>query len=87
MTRERDGNDGTYVYEPATAADDEEGLDTRQSWVLVAALAFAGIVAPAIVYVWPPSFLGFKNAYMAAAMVPALLLAVVALWSVQVTRS
>jgi len=66
---------------------DDDGLDERQSWVLVGAIAFAGIVAPAIVYLWPPSFLGFKNAYMAAAMVPAIVLAVAAIWSAKAARS
>lgn len=87
MARERDDDGGTYLHDPVTVADDEDGLDDRQSWVLVVTLVFAGIVAPTVVYVWPPSFLGYRNAYMAVAMVPALILAVVALWSVQATRS
>jgi len=72
----------TYVHRPASD-DADGGLDRRQSWLLVGVVAFAGIVAPLAVYLWPPSFLGYKNAYMAAAMVPALVLAVAALWSVQ----
>ncbi|WP_435099871.1 hypothetical protein [Halarchaeum sp. P4] len=76
-----------YVHEPASAESDAEGLSERQSWLLVGVLAFAGIVAPGIVYLWPPAFLSFENAYMAAAMVPALILAVAALWSVQASRN
>ncbi|GGM56150.1 hypothetical protein J2752_000835 [Halarchaeum rubridurum] len=88
MARERDDDErGTYLHDPVTVADDEEGLDDRQSWALVATLVFAGLVAPTVVYLWPPSFLGYRNAYMAVAMVPALILAVVGLWSVQATRS
>lgn len=77
----------TYVHEPANPDGDADGLSERQSWILVGVVAFAGIVAPAVVYVWPPAFLGFENAYMAAAMVPALILAVAALWSVQASRT
>jgi len=88
--------DGEYVggdEEPdgeadgATAVHPEEAdreFDWR-GWTLVAAILFAFVVAPGIIYLYPrvgPVLgLTFYDTYLALPMVPAIVLAALAVWA------
>lgn len=56
-------------------------------WLVVAVLFLAGIVAPALLY-WAGQTgdlqalgLGFRSTYLAIPMIPAILLAIIGIWS------
>ncbi|MFB6105348.1 MAG: hypothetical protein ABEJ70_00095 [Halobacteriaceae archaeon] len=57
-----------------------DGLDARQSWGLVVALLVCLVGFPVAILVWPPTFLPFHDAYLALAMVPAVLFGLVGVW-------
>ena len=71
-----------YVHEPegasgsAASADDEFG---RRGWLLVAAIFLAFVVVPLLIYFRPPG-LPFRFAYLVLPLVPAVLLAALAVW-------
>ena len=71
-----------YVHEPegapaaATASSDEFG---RRGWLLVAAVFVAFVVVPLVIYFRPPG-LPFQFAYLVLPLVPAVLLAALAVW-------
>lgn len=75
-----DGAAGTADAGGTAGGDD--GLDARQGWVVVALVAVCFVVFPLAVFLRPPEFLGFEDAYMVTAMVPGLLLGLVGLWAV-----
>ncbi len=76
--------DESYVYEPAVAettppAEREFG---RQGWLLVAAVVVAFLVIPGVIYLNVVGVLGFpfRVAFLALPMLPAIALAVLAVW-------
>ena len=82
--------DDTYVHEPesmgstsaptnANASPDgtTESDGDRQGWLLIGAIVLAFVVAPALIWLRPPA-LPFKMAYLVLPLVPAILLATVA---------
>lgn len=76
----------TYAHEPETVTtdpegDDSKGLSNREGWLIAGALAVLLVGSPVAVYLWPPGFLGFRDAYLAVAMVPGFLLGVLGLWA------
>lgn len=83
----------TYTHEPGALADDADtespdaetddskGLSNREGWLVVGALLVLLVGAPVVVYLWPPGFLGFRDAYLAVAMVPGFLLGLLGLWT------
>lgn len=96
MSGEGSGDDGSTVTvttsEPPVDADtaaDEEGLG-RAGWVLVAAVVVAVLVVPGAIYLWPAGgrVLGatYRSAMLVLPMVPALILGLIAVWSMRDRR-
>lgn len=89
--------DGGYVHVPGGADEGDGGAPTapasepepdgfgRKGWALTAALFMCVLVIPGIIYVYPyaAGALGFSffATYLALPLVPALLLGLVAVWS------
>jgi hypothetical protein len=78
------GTEESYVYEPAVAevtppADREFG---RQGWLLVAAVVVAFLVIPVTIYLNAAGVIAlpFRFAFLALPMIPAVMLAVLAVW-------
>jgi len=81
----------TYTHEPGAFADDSEssdaesddsaGLSNREGWLIAGALAVLLVGSPMAAYLWPPGFLGLRDAYLAVAMVPGFLLGLLGLWA------
>ena len=76
--------DDTYVHEPdsmgTTSAGTEEqrGTDGNpQGWLLIGAIVLAFVVAPALIWLQPLA-LPFKFAYLVLPLIPAFLLATLA---------
>ena len=67
----------------------EEGLG-RSGWVLVAAVVVAVLVIPGMVYLWPAGGRVFGATYRTAMlvlpMIPALILGLIAVWSMRDRR-
>jgi hypothetical protein len=91
-----DGDDGPTVTvttgEAPTDADadaPEEGLG-RAGWVLVAAVVVAVLVIPGLVYLWPAGGRVFGTTYRTAMlvlpMIPAVILGLIAVWSMRDRR-
>ncbi|WP_129113397.1 hypothetical protein [Halegenticoccus tardaugens] len=83
-------NDGGYVHRPGTVAAGESSESKpagfgRAGWVLVAAVVLSFLVIPGVIYLVPtaPAELGmsFFATMLVLPMVPALLLGLVAVWS------
>ena len=76
-------DDDRNVHEPDDApsstpsSDDEFG---RRGWLLVAAMVVAFVVVPLVIYVRPPG-VPFQFAYLVLPLVPAVLLALLAVWA------
>ena len=81
--------DDTYVHEPESmgtasattnASADPDGAESdgdAQGWLLIGAIVLAFVVAPALIWLRPPA-LPFKMAYLVLPLVPAILLATIA---------
>lgn len=68
------------VREAPRADEPEEELG-RRGWVLVGVVFLSFVVIPGIILVRPPALLDFFTAYLGLALVPALLMGVVAVWA------
>ncbi|SEA07302.1 hypothetical protein SAMN04488065_1696 [Haloplanus vescus] len=72
-----------------TASDSDDDLG-RAGWVLVAAVVVAVLVVPVSIYLWPAggAVLGatYRSAMLVLPMVPAVLLGLVAVWSMRDRR-
>ncbi|ELY82812.1 hypothetical protein C487_00995 [Natrinema pallidum DSM 3751] len=66
--------------EPPHPATVDREFDWR-GWVLVGVLCFAFLVAPAAIYLVPPGAEGYRFALLILPLVPALLLAITAVWA------
>jgi len=79
----------TVSAESASGDSATEGLG-RAGWVLVAAVVVAVLVVPAAIYLWPAGgrVLGadYRTAMLVLPMFPALLLGLVAVWSMRDRR-
>jgi len=88
--------DGGYVHVPGTEGDGDPAADSdgdeptadgfgRKGWALTAVLFTCVLVIPGIIYVYPYAAgafgLTFFATYLALPLVPALLLGLVAVWS------
>jgi len=60
---------------------DDGNLDARTSWFLVATLAVCFLGFPLAILLWPPTFVPYRDAFLGLAMVPALLLGLVGVWT------
>lgn len=73
--------------EPATTADDEPSAAAeRRGTVLVVAIAFATLVIPGAIYLYPALLadrVPFLVAMLALPFVPAVLLGLIAVWSMK----
>jgi len=82
----RPGGDPPHDDDPAS---DDAGLGWV-GWVLVAAVVLAVLVIPGAIYLWPAggTVLGahYRTAMLVLPMVPAVLLGVVAVWSMKNRR-
>ncbi|MFB6101933.1 MAG: hypothetical protein ABEJ73_05150 [Haloplanus sp.] len=71
-------------------ADPDDPDLGRKGWVLVAAVVVAVLIVPLSIYLWPAagSVLGanYRSAMLVLPMLPAILLGVVAVWSMTVGR-
>jgi hypothetical protein len=85
--------DAGPVIEPDSdgrgATDSPSGLG-RAGWVLVAAVVVAVLVVPGVVYLWPAGerVLGanYRTAMLVFPMIPAVILGIVAVWSMKDRR-
>ncbi|SNR31332.1 hypothetical protein [Halorubrum vacuolatum] len=85
------GTDGGYVHTPdgerVDTGPDEPAADGfgRQGWALTAALIVCVLVIPGIIYAYPyaaGSFgLSFFGTYLVLPLIPAVLLGLIAVWS------
>lgn len=81
----RDGGDkddtdpDRWLREPVHPEAADRQFDWR-GWVLVAAIVVAFVVAPVSILLWPPGY-NYFVALLILPLVPALLLAVVAVWA------
>ena len=80
-------DDSPTDADPATPpAPDHEGLG-RQGWVLVVAVVLAVLVVPLTVYLRPGvGGAHYRTAMLVLPMLPAVLLGLVAVWSMRVGR-
>ncbi|MFP8954678.1 hypothetical protein ACLI4Z_17175 [Natrialbaceae archaeon A-arb3/5] len=68
-----------WVDEPAHPATADREFDWR-GWVLVGVIVFAFVVAPVAIMLWPPG-VSYLFALLILPLVPAVLLAVTAVWA------
>lgn len=64
---------------PTGPPNDDADLDPRWQWVVVGTVATMLVAVPAVILVWPPTLLSFRDAYLALALVPGLVLGILAL--------
>lgn len=80
---EGDGTDDVLEPDPISSADDREF--GRRGWILVGAIVVSFILIPGILVAFPyigPRFgLGYQQAYLVLPLVPAVVLAVIAVWA------
>ncbi len=74
----RNGADESERHDRHPEGTDRE-FDWR-GWILVGAIVVAFVIAPVTIVLWPPD-VGFRFAYLVLPMLPALLLAIVAVWA------
>lgn len=72
-------DDDQWLHEPADPDAADRTFDWR-GWVLVGTIVFAFLVAPGAILLWPPNY-NYLVALLILPLVPALLLAVVAVWA------
>jgi len=81
---EDDGENGRYVHDPGEsgASPPAETEFGRQGWLLVGAIVVAFLVIPAAIYLNAVGVLAlpFRVAFLALPMLPAIALAVLAVW-------
>ncbi len=78
-TRQEEAGDDDWVDDPAHPATADREFDWR-GWVLVGVIFFAFIVAPVAIVLWPPG-VSYLFALLILPLVPAVLLAVTAVWA------
>ena len=69
-----------WVDEPVHPEAGDRDFGTR-GWLLVGAIFLAFVVAPLSVYLWTPDIGGYRVALITLPLLPALLLAVTAVWA------
>ena len=69
-----------WVDEPVHPEAGDRDFGNR-GWVLVGAIFLAFVVAPLSVYLWTPDIGGYRVALIILPLLPALLLAVTAVWA------
>jgi hypothetical protein len=78
--------ESTAVDEPYTGKADGDGFG-KQGWILVAGVVVCFLVIPGVIYLFPaaPAQLGwtFFATFLALPLVPAVLLGLLAVWSMQ----
>ena len=77
-TRQEEGDDD-WVDDPAHPATADREFDWR-GWTLVGVIVFAFIVAPVAIILWPPG-VSYLFALLILPLVPAVLLAITAVWA------
>ncbi|AXR79269.1 hypothetical protein [Natrarchaeobaculum sulfurireducens] len=77
-TRQEEGDDD-WVDDPAHPTTADREFDWR-GWTLVGVIVFAFIVAPVAIVLWPPD-VGYLFALLILPLVPAVLLAITAVWA------
>lgn len=65
----------------ADAADSPDRSFGWRGWILVVAIVFAFLIIPLIIIYVPPTWVSFRFAFLILPMLPAVLLAVLAVWS------
>ncbi|MFB6197692.1 MAG: hypothetical protein ABEI52_05405 [Halobacteriaceae archaeon] len=67
--------------------EDEQGgrisrftAGTPRDWAVVLFIVCCGILIPVLIYLWPPTFVPYQDAYLGLAMLPGILLGLVAIW-------
>lgn len=56
-------------------------MDARTGWLLVGTLLVCFVGFPLAILLWPPTFVPYRDAFLGLAMVPALLLGLVGVWT------
>ncbi|AGB36637.1 hypothetical protein [Natronococcus occultus] len=72
-------DDADWVETPAHPETADREFDWR-GWTLVAVIVFAFIIAPGIILLWPPAT-DYLFALIVLPLIPAVLLAVTAVWA------
>ncbi len=78
-TSDEQGDD-SWLQNPVHPEETDREFDWR-GWLLVGVIVLAFIVAPVSILLWPPTGANYFAALMILPLVPALLLAVVAVWA------
>nr|WP_160048240.1 hypothetical protein [Natrialba sp. INN-245] len=71
--------DDDWTDRPVHPADADREFD-RRGWLLVAVIVFAFVVSPLAIVLWPPD-VSYLFALLILPLVPAVLLAVTAVWA------
>lgn len=77
--RQEAAGDDDWVDDPAHPATTDREFDWR-GWTLVGVIFFAFIVAPVAIVLWPPG-VNYLFALLILPLVPAVLLAITAVWA------
>lgn len=64
----------------ASPADVDRTFGYR-GWILIAGVVIAFILIPGIITFYPPTFVSYRFAYLILPAIPAILLAVLAVWA------
>jgi len=65
----------------------QAGDTTVRDWLIASILVVCLVGAPLAIYFWPPTFVPYRDAFFGLALVPGLVLGVMAVWLTVSTRS
>jgi|GEM_PF-975807 len=66
--------------ETTAGTADGAGLTDRQQWLVVGVVLLCFVGFPAAIFLYPPEFLGFRDAYWSFSMIPGLILGATGVW-------
>lgn len=76
MERSMVDQDGDVRSGPAQV----DGISGPTGWAILGLLVVCFVVIPAAIIVWPPTFVPYRDAYLALSLVPGIALGAVAVW-------
>jgi len=82
MGADPDATDPDGGVTPASsAADGEPALGGAAQWGLVAVVLACLVGAPVAMFLWPPTMVPYRDAYLGLSLVPGLVLGLVGAWT------